>query len=163
MASSRTKKAFQELKDDGFNTCIDTNGNVFNDDVKNLLKNTDLVLLDIKHINADWHKTITGKTNETTLKFAEYLREKNVNVWMRYVLVPGYSDQPEYLHEMGKHFQEYSNIEKLEIQPYHKLGIHKYEHLNMEYKLNEVPENTLDQLQTAKDIFSQYFKEVIIN
>jgi len=154
---------FQELKDEGFNTCIDTNGNVFNDDVKNLLKNTDLVLLDIKHINPDWHKTITGKTNETTLKFAKFLKEINKPVWLRYVLVPGYSDQEDYMHEMGQYFKDYSNIEKLEIQPYHKLGVHKYEHLGMEYKLDGVPENSSEQLTRAEEILSQYFKEVIIN
>jgi pyruvate formate lyase activating enzyme len=131
--------------------------------VKSLLSNTDLVLLDIKHINPDWHVKITGKRNDTTLKFAKHLRDENIRTWMRYVLVPGYSDQPEYLHELGKHFQEYGNIEKLEIQPYHKLGVHKYEHLKWEYQLEGVPENTIEQLDTAKEILSQYFKEVIIN
>ncbi len=154
---------FEMLKKDGFNTCIDTNGNVFNDDVKRLVKSTDLVLLDIKHINEEWHKTITGTVNKTTLRFAEHLKEENIRTWLRYVLVPGYSDQPEYLHEMGEYFKEYDNIEKLEIQPYHKLGVHKYDHLKMEYKLHDVPENTLEQLETAKDILSNYFKEVIIN
>jgi pyruvate formate lyase activating enzyme len=154
---------FQLLKEDGFNTCIDTNGNVFNDDVKRLVNSTDLVLLDIKHINEEWHKTITGTVNKTTLRFAEHLKEENIRTWLRYVLVPGYSDQPEYLHEMGEYFKEYGNIEKLEIQPYHKLGVHKYDHLNMEYKLHDVPENTLEQLDRAKDILSNYFKEVIIN
>ena len=161
--AKKLKILFRQLKEEGFNTCIDSNGNVLTDDVKELLQYTDLVLLDIKHINPGWHQKITGKRNDTTLKFAAYLREKGVKMWMRYVLVPGYSDQPEYLHEMGKYFQEYENIEKLEIQPYHKLGVHKYEHLNMEYKLNDVPENTLEQLQVAKGIFLQYFKEVIIN
>ncbi|MCT4636804.1 MAG: pyruvate formate-lyase-activating protein [Bacteroidales bacterium] len=154
---------FEMLKEDGFNTCIDTNGNVFNDDVKRLVKSTDLVLLDIKHINEEWHKTITGTVNKTTLRFAEHLKEENIRTWLRYVLVPGYSDQPEYLHEMGEYFKEYGNIEKLEIQPYHKLGVHKYDHLKMEYKLHDVPENTLEQLDRAKDILSNYFKEVIIN
>ncbi len=154
---------FRELKKEGINTCIDTNGNVFNDDVKNLIQNTDLILLDIKHINADWHKTITGTSNETTLKFAKHLKETNTPVWLRYVLVPGYSDQEEYMHEMGQYFKDYSNIEKLEIQPYHKLGVHKYEHLGMKYELEGVLENTLEQLTRAEEIFKQYFKEVIIN
>jgi len=154
---------FDELKKDDFNTCIDTNGNVFNDDVKFLISNTDLVLLDIKHIDPDHHKKITGKTNDTTLKFAKYLKDTNTPVWLRYVLVPGLSDQEEYLHKMGQHFKDYSNIEKLEIQPYHKLGVHKYEHLGMEYKLDGVPENTVEQLAKAEEIFLQYFKEVIIN
>jgi len=161
--ASELKVLFKQLKEEGFNTCIDSNGNLLSDDVKELIQHTDLVLLDIKHIDSEWHQKITGKDNEMTLKFAKHLRDENVKVWMRYVLVPGYSDQPEYLHKMGKYFQEYGNIEKLEIQPYHKLGVHKYEHLKMEYKLDGVPENTLEQLDAAKEIFSQYFKEVIIN
>lgn len=161
--ATELKKLFKQLKEEDFNTCIDTNGNVLNDDVKDLITNTDFVLLDIKHINPEWHVKLTGKRNDTTLKFAKHLKGENIRTWMRYVLVPGYSDQPEYLHELGKHFQDYSNIEKLEIQPYHKLGVHKYEHLKWEYKLEGVPENTAEQLQTAKDILSQYFKEIIIN
>lgn len=157
------KEVFKLLKSENFNTCIDSNGNVLNDDVKELLDYTDLVLLDIKHIHPQWHQKITGKRNDTTLQFAKYLREKGVKVWMRYVLVPGYSDQEEYLHEMGAYFKDYENIEKLEIQPYHKLGVHKYEHLNMEYKLEGVPENTPEQIKKAKEILEQYFKEVIVN
>jgi len=154
---------FKQLHEEGINTCLDTNGNRFDDEVKELVKHTDLFLLDIKHINPDWHKKITGKTNNTTLKFAKYLKDNNKRVWLRYVLVPGYSDQEEYLHELGKHFKEYSNIEKLEIQPYHTLGVHKYKYLGWEYKLEGVPENTKEQLERAKTIFEQYFKEVIIN
>ena len=154
---------FTKLHEEDINTCLDTNGNRFDDEVIELVKHTDLFLLDIKHINPEWHKKITGKTNETTLKFAKYLKDSNKRVWLRYVLVPGYSDQEEYLHELGKHFQKYSNIEKLEIQPYHTLGVHKYEYLGWDYKLKGVPENTKEQLERAKSIFEQYFKKVIIN
>lgn len=161
--SKELTKLFKSLKEEDFNTCIDTNGNVLNDDVKQLLNYTDLVLLDIKHINENWHKQITGTTNKTTLRFANYLREHQIRTWLRYVLVPGYSDQKEYLHQMGRYFKNFENIEKLEIQPYHKLGIHKYEHLKMEYKLQSVPENTVEQLKKAKEIFQLYFKEVVVN
>ncbi|MCT4616487.1 MAG: pyruvate formate-lyase-activating protein [Marinifilaceae bacterium] len=156
-------KLFKQLKEEGFNTCLDSNGNVFNEDVIELMKYTDLVLLDIKHINKDWHKTITGKENATTLKLAKHLKDTGVKVWLRYVLVPGYSDQKEYLEELGEYFKDYDNIEKLEIQPYHKLGVHKYEHLKMKYELEGVPENTEEQLKRAKSILDSYFKEVIVN
>jgi pyruvate formate lyase activating enzyme len=154
---------FKSLHEADINTCLDSNGNRFDDEVKELMEHTDLVLLDIKHINPEWHKKITGKTNDTTLQFAKYLKDINRRVWLRYVLVPGLSDQEEYLHELGKHFKDYSNIEKLEIQPYHTLGVHKYKHLGWEYKLEGVPENTKEQLEKAKSILELYFKEVIIN
>lgn len=154
---------FRMLKEEGFNTCLDTNGNVLNQEVKDLIEYTDLVLLDIKHINKHWHKVITENENDITLNFAKYLRDNKTRVWLRYVLVPGYSDQEEYLIELGEYFKDYPNIEKIEIQPYHRLGAHKYEYLGMEYKLKDVVENTPEQLEIAREIFSRYFKEVIIN
>jgi pyruvate formate lyase activating enzyme len=67
------------------------------------------------------------------------------------------------LHQLGAHFQNFENIEKLEIQPYHELGAHKYEHLGWEYQLKDVKANTPEQLDTAKSILTNYFKEVVIN
>lgn len=154
---------FRMLKDEGFNTCIDTNGSVLNDDVKELLLYTDLVLLDIKQINDEAHRTIAGASNKSTLRLAEYLRDINKAVWVRYVLVPGYTDNEEHLHQLGQFLQPMNNIQKLEIQPYHKLGIHKYESLGWKYELEGVEQNTPEQLKRANDIFKLYVKEVITN
>lgn len=151
------------LKEHGFHICIDTNGSVLNDDVKEVLEYVDIVLLDIKHMNPEWHRKIVGQGNERTLQMAAYLREINMPVWMRYVLVPGYSNQPEAMHELGRHFKDYDNIEKLEIQPYHELGAHKYEHMGWTYQLKGTPMNTPEQLDEAYTILSEYFKEVVIN
>lgn len=154
---------FKRLHEEGINTCLDTNGSVFNNHTRHLIEHTDLVLLDIKHINTDIHFDITGKNNRNTLAFAEYLRDHNVRVWLRYVLVPTLSNQVEYLQSLGEHFKDYDNIEKLEIQPYHTLGAHKYEHLGMEYRLKGIKENTPKQLEYAREVFSQYFKTIVIN
>ena len=94
---------------------------------------------------------------------AEYLHGINQPVWLRYVLVPGHSDKSEHLHDLGRFLQPMQNIEKLEIQPYHKLGAHKYEALGWNYELEGVEQNTTEQLRVAKEIFSLYVKEVIIN
>ncbi|WP_289054407.1 pyruvate formate-lyase-activating protein [Carboxylicivirga marina] len=151
------------LKERGFHICIDTNGSILNDDVKEVLQYTDIVLLDIKHINKEQHQLLTGKGNEKTFAFVEYLSEIQKPIWLRYVLVPGYSDATEHLHQLGEHFKAFENIEKIEIQPYHELGAHKYEHLGWEYKLKGVKANTDEQLNAAHDILSNYFKEVVIN
>lgn len=151
------------LKEEGFHVCIDTNGSILNDDVKAVLEYTDIILLDIKHINNEQHHVLTGQKNDKTLAFVDYLNQINKPVWLRYVLVPGYSDNQEHLHQLGEHFKSYDNIEKIEIQPYHELGAHKYEHLGWEYKLKGVKANTPEQLESAKGIFSNYFKEVVIN
>lgn len=154
---------FKQLKEEGFSTCIDTNGSYFNDSVKELLQYTDLVLLDIKQINDVAHRNITGVSNKATLRLADYLQEINKAVWVRYVLIPGHTDNEEHLHELGRFLQPMPNIQKLEIQPYHKLGIHKYESLGWEYKLEGVEQNTPEQLKKAKEIFRQYVKDVIVN
>lgn len=154
---------FKMLKEEGFNTCIDTNGSVLNDNVKELLKYTDLVLLDFKEINDEMHRSIAGASNKGTLRFAEYLQEANVPVWARYVLVPGHTDSEQDLHELGRFLRPMNNIQKLEIQPYHKLGMHKYASLGWKYELEGVDQNTPEQLKFAKTVFEQYVKEVIIN
>lgn len=154
---------FKMLKEEGFNTCIDTNGSYLNDDVKELMQYTDLMLLDIKHFDDKWHRNIAGASNKTTLRLAEYLHEIDKPVWARYVLVPGLSDSEEHLHALGRFLQPMSNVQKLEIQPYHKLGVHKYEALGWNYELEGVAQNTPEQLKIAKSIFKHYVKEVIVN
>lgn len=152
---------FQALKEEGIHTNVDTNGRVLNTYTKELLDNyTDLVMLDVKHINDEWHQKLTGQSNKNTLRFAEYREQSGKAMWLRYVLVPGWSDQEEYLHQLGQHFKDYKTIEKIELLPYHQLGVHKWEELGWEYQLHDVPENTEEQIEKAQQIFTQYFKEV---
>ena len=154
---------FKQLKAENFNTCIDTNGSVLNDDVKELLRSTDLVLLDIKEANNDAHKRITHASNTNTLRMARYLNEHSIPTWVRYVLVPSYTDSHEHLHQLGQYLQGMDNVQKIEIQPYHKLGIHKYKALGWPYELDGVPQNTTEKYKTAHSIFKQYIAEVVIN
>lgn len=156
-------KLFTTLREQGIHTALDTNGHVLNHHVKDLLELTDLVLLDVKHIDDSMHEIVTGKSNAKTLAFAQYLQEINKPFWLRYVLVPGLTDKPDHLHQLGEYFKDFENIEKLEIQPYHKLGVHKWKHLGKDYPLEGTPENTTEQLEKAKAIFEQYFKEVVVN
>ena len=154
---------FKMLKEEGFNTCLDTNGSYLTEDVRELLQYTDLVLLDIKEMDDTAHRKIAGASNRATLKMVQYLKEINKSVWARYVLVPGYTDSEDHLRQLGELLQYMPNVEKLEIQPYHKLGVHKYESLGWKYELEGVPQNTPEQLQRAKNILREYLKEVIVN
>ena len=86
----------------------------------------DLVLLDVKQINAERHKTLTGRSNEQTLLTAEWLETHKRPFWLRYVLVPGYSDDEKDIRQLGEHFKQYTMIERVEILPYHRLGTQKY-------------------------------------
>ncbi len=154
---------FRELKANGIHTCLDTNGGIWDHQVEELLKLTDLVLLDIKEFNPQRHYDLTGQSNEQTLRTAEWLEDHGRSMWLRYVLVPGYSDFEEDIRELGQHFGSYKSIQRVEILPYHRLGVHKYEAMGWEYKLNEVKENTPEQLDRAKALFANYFQTVVVN
>ncbi|MCU0388089.1 MAG: pyruvate formate-lyase-activating protein [Chitinophagaceae bacterium] len=156
-------KLFEMFKAEGINTALDSNGRLLNDEVKTLLSLTDYLLLDVKHMNDDWHHRLTGLSNKSVLEVAAYRECTGLPMWIRYVLVPGWSDQPEFLHALGQHFQHYKSIQKLEIQPYHRLGVHKWEVLGWEYKLNNVEPPDGEQIDKAASIFRQYFNEVVIN
>ncbi|MCZ8371179.1 pyruvate formate-lyase-activating protein [Phocaeicola sp. KGMB11183] len=154
---------FRMLKEAGIHICVDTNGGIWNEDVKELLSLADLVLLDIKEFNDARHKILTKRSNAQTLKTAAWLEENQKPFWLRYVLVPGYSFFREDIEALGDHFKDYQSIQRIEILPYHTLGVHKYEAMNMEYKLKNVKQNTPEQLEEAKALFEKYFKTVYVN
>lgn len=154
---------FSDLKRHNIHTCLDTNGGVWNEYVEELMGLTDLVLLDIKEFNPEQHSLLTGRSNEQTLKTAAWLKEHNRPMWLRYVLVPGYSDFEDDIKALGEHFQGYNNIERVEILPYHRLGVHKYEAMGWEYQLKDVKENTPEQLHRAEELFKRYFPLVVVN
>ncbi len=114
---------FRMLKEAGLHICVDTNGTVWNKHVEELLKLTDLVLLDVKEMNPERHRRITERSNEQTLRTAAWLEENHRPFWLRYVLVPGVSDFEEDLHALGNRFKGYSSIERVEHLPYHTLGV----------------------------------------
>ena len=154
---------FDRLHEEGINICLDTNGGIWNSDVEELLGKTDLVLLDMKQINPERHMNLTGRSNEQTLKTAQWLEEHEKPFWLRYVLVPGISDFEEDIRALGEHFRNYKMLQRIEILPYHTLGIHKYESLGQEYQLKDTPHNTPEQLDRAKRLFGEYFDNVIMN
>ncbi|WP_291798895.1 pyruvate formate-lyase-activating protein [Lutibacter sp.] len=156
---------FKRLKEEGIHTNIDTNGRILNKFTKELLDEyVDLVMLDIKHMTEEGYEALTGMRNkETTFNFAAHREASGKNMWLRYVLIPEITSKPELLHAMGKYFKDYKTIEKIEIQPYHKLGIHKWEALGWEYKLKDARENTPEEIEIAVEILKNYFKEIKIN
>lgn len=154
---------FEELKANGIHICLDSNGGIWNDQVEKLLELTDLVLLDVKEFNPERHFSLTGKSNEQTLQTAKWLEEHEHPFWLRYVLVPGYSDFEEDIRGLSEHLGGYKSIQRVEILPYHRLGVHKYEAMGWEYKLKEVKENTPEQLEQAQKLFNEYFQTVVVN
>ncbi len=154
---------FHRLKEQGIHICIDTNGSIWNSDVEELLELTDIVLLDIKEFNNTRHRQLTERSNEQTIRTAEWLEKNDKPFWLRYVLVPGYSAFEEDIRALGEHFKDYRMIQRIEILPYHTLGVHKYEAMEQEYRLKGVKENTPEQLEAAQSLFQEYFKTVYLN
>lgn len=154
---------FRLLKEAGIHICVDTNGGIWNSDVEELFSLADLVLLDVKEFNNERHRLLTSRGNEQTLKTAAWLEAHGKPFWLRYVAVQGYSAFSEDIEALGNHFKDYRMIERVEILPYHTLGVHKYEAMGMTYRLTNVPVNTPQQLDEIKQLFSKYFKTVYVN
>jgi len=144
---------FKKLKELGIHTCIDTAGSYpINQDIKELLKYTDLVLLDIKHINNEKAIDLTGMSNENNLNFAKYLSNIGIPVWIRQVLVPGYTDDKFDLLKEKEFIKSLNNVENVEILPYHDLGKFKWSDLGEQYPLKGVRIPDENDVNKAKEI-----------
>ena len=149
---------FQKAKEKGINTTIDTSGAPFTREEpffgksKELMKYTDLLLMDIKHIDDEQHKLLTGHTNKNILDMARYLSEIGKPVWIRHVLVPERSDKDEYLKELYKFIKTLDNVEKVEILPYHTFGEYKWKELGYDYPLAGIEPPTKERIKNANEI-----------
>lgn len=144
---------FKELKNRGIPTAIDTSGVFYlTPKIKELISLTDLFLLDIKCINDEICKDLTGVSNKKELEFARYLSDNGVHMWIRQVLVPGYTDKEEDLIELRKFISTLKTVDKVEILPYHDMGKFKWLELGLEYPLEGVPVATPEDVDRAKKI-----------
>lgn len=127
-------------------TCIDTSGIVYNPEntvlmekLDRLMELTNLVMLDIKHIDPEKHMELTAQPNKHILEFVDYLNQKHINMWVRHVVVPGITDDDKYLYDLGYFIGQFKNLKALDVLPYHTMGENKYEKLGISYKLKGVP------------------------
>lgn len=149
---------FRKAKEQGIHTTIDTSGSPFTREepffgkLQELMKYTDLVMLDIKHINGEKHKALTGQENENILDFARYLDEIKKPVWIRHVLVPERTDDDEYLKKLSNFVHSLHNVEKIEILPYHTLGAYKWKELGFSYPLEGIEPPSKERIENAERI-----------
>ncbi len=144
---------FKRLKEEGISTCVDTSGMVgLTDVIKEVLKYTDLVLLDIKHIDEEKCKELVGVSNKRELEFAKYLSDNNIKMWIRQVLVPGYTDDEKDLLKLKDFLSTLKTIEKVQILPYHSMGKFKWKNLGLEYPLEGVRDANQQDVDRAKKI-----------
>ncbi len=149
---------FTKAKEKGVNTCLDTSAGPFRDEkdylkkFKKLMDVTDVVLLDIKHIDPALHKNLTGFTNTNILACARYLSDIGKPVWIRHVLVPKFTDDDFYLKKLREFLDTLKNIERVEVLPYHTLGVYKWEELGLKYRLKGIDPPTKDRVDNARKI-----------
>lgn len=153
---------FEKAKKRGIHTCLDTSGVTFDpkndktvEKFKRLMQSTDLVMLDIKHIDDAEHKKLTGHSNKNILAFAEFLCEQGVDIWVRHVVVPGITDKENYLHDLGYFLGGLKTLRALDVLPYHTMGKAKYEELGIDYPLGDTPPADKSVALWAKNIIMQ--------
>jgi pyruvate formate lyase activating enzyme len=152
---------FQQVKNLNLTTCLDTNGCIlrYDNELEQLLNCTDLVLLDIKHMDETQHKKLTGMTNSYTLNFARYLNDKRIPMWIRYVVVPGWTDQESNIHALGKFISTEirESVEYVDILPYHELGKYKWAQYGETYELENVTPPSAEEIKRIKKILSDEY------
>ena len=152
---------FRKAKALGINTCLDTSAQPFSRESSNfsafeeLMKYTDLVLLDIKHIDSEAHKQLTGWRNENILDCARYLSDIKKPIWIRHVLIPGINDDDKWLYRLRAFIDTLSNVERVEVLPYHALGVYKWEQLGIPYPLKDIKSPTNESLLHTQKILTE--------
>ena len=152
---------FEKAKQRGIGTCLDTSAQLFTrkspffEKFERLMELTDTVLLDIKHIDDEEHRKLTRHSNANILDCARYLSEIDKPVWIRHVLIPGITDKDEYLVRLRDFLSTLHNIERIEVLPYHTLGVYKYEKLGIDYPLKDVQPPAAERVANANDILQQ--------
>lgn len=144
---------FKKLKQENIHTCIDTSGMVaITDEIKTLLSLTDLVLLDIKHINDEKCKQLVGLSNKLELAFANYLSDNGIPMWIRQVVVPGYTDTPKDILALKVFLSNLKTVEKIELLPYHSMGKFKWKNLGFDYLLDDVRDANNEDIKKVKKL-----------
>lgn len=152
---------FKECKKKGIHTTIDSSGGCFSsakhfqEQLEELLKYTDLILLDLKHIDKKKHISLTGMVNDHILEFAKFLSDHKVPIWIRHVLVPTVTDNPDDLSRLGDFIGTLINVKKIEILPYHKLGVYKWEALGHDYPLKTIEPPTEESVASAYEALTK--------
>ena len=152
----------KSVKSYGINTAVDTSGFTFNVDSEEsvkkheeLSKYVDLYLLDIKHIDDEGHKALTGVSNNNTLNYAKWLDEKGKKTWIRHVVVDGFTDDNEQLNKLSAFIKTLNNVEKVEVLPYHTLGVVKYQKMGLKYALEGVKAPSKERILEVKNILKR--------
>lgn len=151
------------LKPQGISVAIDTSGYVWNEQVKEVLDVTDIVLLDIKNYDPALYEDITGVSLTPTLLLLDYLKSHHVETWIRYVLVPGLTDNLKNIEQLSRHLEQFPNVSRIELLGFHKMGEYKWKELGLDYQLSDTKEPSKELLLEVKTILERSGKVVTSN
>lgn len=158
---------FKKAKEQNIHTCIDTSGVTYNpgnapymQKLREVMKYTDLVMLDIKHIDPECHKKLTGRDNKNILEFAKYLERENIPLWVRHVVVEGYTDKKEDLVKLGEFIGSLKNLKALDVIPYHNMGESKYKEMGIKYPLEGLAPLATEKAVEAKSFILEGIKRI---
>jgi pyruvate formate lyase activating enzyme len=149
---------FKLCRAEGIHTTLDTAGYGFGE-YDEILKYTDLVLLDIKHLEEEGHKSLTGQSRHGFLEFLDALKRSSTKLWIRHVVVPGITDAEDHIRRLAEYINDISNVEKVQLLPYHTHGAHKYEALNIKYRLEGVEPLERDRLNYLSGIMDEMLRK----
>lgn len=152
MQAQFCREFFTLCREDGFHTALDTSGVIFNDSARSVLEQTDLVLLDIKTVDDSLHKAYTGHDRENNRRFLDYLEAIGKPVWIRHVVVPGRTDSDARLTGLAEYLSRYSVIQRIELLPYHTMGVFKYREAGIPYPLEGIPALSEERIARARDL-----------
>ncbi len=153
----------KKLKGQGISVAIDTSGFIWNEAVQEVLRYTDLVLLDIKNYDPIVYKEVTGVPLDPTLRLLNYLRENKIETWIRYVLVPGLTDNLDSVRKLSDHLDLYPNVSRIELLPFHKMGEYKWKEMGLSYTLSDTKEPDKALVAQAREIFESNGKKVSVS
>jgi pyruvate formate lyase activating enzyme len=153
MQAEFLREFFRLCKEEGIHTCLDTSGAIFNEKAKAVMDYTDLVMLDLKTLDDDLHKSYTGATRKNNHRWMEHLQEIGKPTWIRHVVVPTITDNEERLQAVIDYISHYSCIERIELLGYHIMGEAKYKNLNIPYPLASIPPLQPERLEEIRESF----------
>ena len=151
------EETLKACKDEGIHTAVDTSGYISESKIKRILPYTDLFLFDIKHLDPEMHKKYTGVSNSLILSNYNYILMQGKEVIVRIPVIPGYNDDKQHLSNLKDYFEAYkeSNLLRIDLLPYHKIGSSKYKRFNLEYRMNNINQPSEDRMIELKRFFSQ--------
>lgn len=156
MQAEFIEQLFVKCHEEGIHTAVDTSGFMFNEQIKATLAVTDLVLLDVKHIVPHKYKALTGQLLEPTLEFLDYLQSIDKPTWIRYVLIPGYTDDEADLEAWSQKIATYSNVERVDLLAFHQMGQSKWEQMGLKYELSAIEPPSAEEIVRAETIMKSY-------